>query len=116
MSRNLCSQVCVHCEHPVVLCEKVRPITKGDAGHYFDEFEGVLVANALCPMCDAKYLAWMDTSAHDRKYGCRERRSVDGIPVDLSYRSTFNDEPGDADLPAYVVEKSTVWVRKGRYK
>lgn len=118
MSRNLCAQVCVHCEHAVVLDEPARPITKEDCWRYIDEFRGTLVARAHCPMCEAKYLAWMDDTEHTCRYGrgmVSPRVSRDGIPIDLSYLSTFDDEPGPEDLPRYRVERVTTWVRKGLY-
>ncbi len=64
MSRNLNSTTCDQCGHDVELIEKPRPITVKDAGSYFKEYEGMLVANAECPMCMAKYLALVDKDQH----------------------------------------------------
>lgn len=123
MSRNLCKTNCDACPAPFVALEETpRPIRKEEAGVYFDEFQGMLVANATCPACEAQYLAWVDE---------RPRKPIrlpggsmyfperfvdpefDSLPyVDLSYRSSFNDEPGGVDdLPKYEVEY--VFVRVG---
>lgn len=102
MSRNLCQTECDRCGHePVRLEEPPRIIGEADAGRYANEYRrnGLMVANATCPVCDAQYLAWV-TSAEG--YGARDmdRALARGIGYfDLSYRSTFNDEPGEQDLP-----------------
>jgi hypothetical protein len=94
MSRNLCQTYCERCKtEPVRLVERSRPITKKEAEVYFEEFKGLLVADAYCPNCNARYLAW-----------CKDPLSLrapdyDMDYFDLSYRSTFNDEPGPDDLP-----------------
>jgi hypothetical protein len=56
---------------------------------YLPEYHAMMVADAECPDCGAKYLAWMTYG----QYGGSD------VPIDLSYRSTFNDEPGEADMP-----------------
>lgn len=109
MSRNLSETGCHFCPAPgrdIVLEEEPRPITRADAGRYFDEYEGFMMANAHCYHCDAKYLAWCaESKAWLRKYG-RERypnEPRDGLRhFDLSFRSTFNDEPGPDDLPKWA--------------
>jgi hypothetical protein len=53
----------------------------------------MLVANATCPNCQARYLAWVARIPYRREW-----LSYEGYE-DLSYRSTFNDEPGLGDLP-----------------
>jgi hypothetical protein len=65
------------------------------------------VANAECPVCKAKYLAWVYPPTKGRHAG----RSYyhNGAFYDLSFRSTFNDEPGESDLPVFEAERS--WVR-----
>src|SRR5690349_14739725 len=111
MSRNLCSTSCGQCPWSfMVLEEKPRPITKEEAGPYFNEYDGMLVANAKCPMCEALYLAWVNES-------CMGVRYVRGYPIppreadedlgyfDLSYRAAFNDEPWVTDLPIWKVHR-----------
>ena len=108
MSRNLYATLCVPCEHAVELDEDPRPITADDAGPYFDEYEGMTVANAYCPICNAQYLAWVDQSERKVYPGLRPGY---GQITDLSYRSTFNDEPGKDDRPDYDVQKIELWLR-----
>ena len=109
MSRNLYQQTCYYCDHPIMLLEKPRPITEEDAFGYFKEFKGMVVAIAYCPVCLAKYLAWVDTS----KRLNHSSKNYHEVIQDLSFLSTFNDEPGPDDLPAYKVEKR--WIRVGDY-
>ena len=106
MSRNLLSTDCYFCHTAVELVGSVHPITKDEAGGYFDEYEGLVVANASCPDCKAKYLAWVDETP-------RNKPSFDRVPsnsvpfFDLSFRSTFNDEPGDEDMPTMRCSRKT---------
>lgn len=94
MSRNLCEVVCGRCNAEPTMVEQPREITRVEMGRYADEFRGMIVANAECPRCQARYLAWVDRIPHRRDpYRCEA-----GF-CDLSYRSTFNDEPGEDDLP-----------------
>lgn len=117
MSRNLLSKRCVHCGHDVKLLEEPRPITEEEAGVYFDEFRTMEVANAECPACKAKYLAWVNPPTQGIHAGTTRGEAIDGH-YDLSYRSTFNDEPSEEDLPTYEVRKETRWVRinEGQYE
>lgn len=110
MSRNLCRVICYYCGHPVKISEPPRPITVYDCGRHFKEFKGMLVAKACCSACLAKYLAWIDLS----KCVKNPRPKYHEIIEDLSFRSTFDDEPGPNDLPEFEVEKQ--WVRVGPYK
>lgn len=93
MSRNLGQTCCKICSDKVVLDEQPRLATENDCGFYLSERRpGFMVANSHCVACDAKYLAWVE--------------SDDGTGnqfVDLSFRSTFNDEPGPDDLPTQEV-------------
>lgn len=76
MSRNIGRETCAFCHSEIELLERPRLITPADAGdYYFKEHEGMTVTKAQCPVCLAQYLAW--TERHD-----------------LSFRSTFNNEPG----------------------
>lgn len=99
MSRNLCETSCSWCNGEVILEEAGRPILEEECGAYFREYRSMLVANAHCRECEAKYLAWVDwpgnsywTNKGDRAF------------MDLSFRSTFNDEPGLEDQPKYMIE------------
>ncbi len=102
MSRNLGSTCCAICSGSIVLEESARPIVAGDAHVYFAEYQGMLVAAAHCYDCNAKYLAWVDTARNQRlNRGHWKRREYDDREfVDLSFRSSFNDEPGPEDLPS----------------
>jgi len=101
MSRNLCQTNCDFCDGRVSLEEPPRPIRHYEAGRYYNEFEGMLVADAECNACGAKYLAWVDeTTRFKWGFSARRAEACDEPPfVDLSFRSTFNDEPGKADMP-----------------
>lgn len=116
MSRNLCATVCVHCQHPVKVIEYPRPFKDEESHGHFKEFEGMLVAKAECPVCFASYLAWLDTTTCvnpvHKNHG---EKALPGDVIDLSYLSTFNDEPREDDLPIYNVEKTTVWIRTGKF-
>lgn len=97
MSRNLGTLTC-RCSASPVLIEPPRAITKEDAHGYFEEYKGMIVAKALCMVCGAKYLAWISNvpGSGDGTTGV----STPGVRhCDLSYRSTFNDEPGLDDVP-----------------
>jgi hypothetical protein len=125
MSRNLCQSTCHYCETELVLVEKPRPITPNDARGYYTEYQGMTVANADCPACEAKYLAWLDGSKRNGHYKngygidvqankrpeCHFNPSGDFIIQDTSFRSTFNDEPGPDDLPKWKVKVQWVRVR-----
>lgn len=115
MSRNLNSTTCDFCGHDVELNENPRPITVKDTGiRIFKKFEGMLVADAECPMCFAKYLAWVDEATMvGNKHHHRSPNRYGGI-VDLSFRKSFNDEPHEEDLPAYEVQQVISWHRIAR--
>lgn len=102
MSRNRGSRSCAFCDDggTVVLTETPRPITNEDAGRYFQECEGMLVAFAECSFCHSKYLAWCDDTTGKTRHTLFDRQCSEEVPFfDLSFRSTFDDEFGDADLP-----------------
>lgn len=71
--------------------EPPRSILPSEAGRYYEEFSNLSVALAHCTLCKAQYLAWFNYNG--------VRTPGDGRIVDLSYRSTFNDEPSESDLP-----------------
>jgi len=109
LSRNLGKKNCDYCGGDVTLVGSVAPITEKQAHRYFDEFEGMLVADAQCSRCEAKYLAWVDQRPcvnPIHRGGHSYGHSPDEPFFDLSFRSTFNDEPGAADKPKYkIVER-----------
>ena len=117
MSRNLGSTSCYFCYEQPVLVEQRRPITEADCGAYYGEFKGMQVANAECPVCEAKYLAWVDAKALGG-FGHLGRDADPEIGfVDLSFRSSFDDEPGPDDMPKWrIVTELTLhrnpWVPK----
>ncbi len=115
MSRNLGSTSCDFCGEKVTLDESPRPITREDAGHCYDTYQGyghagMIVANATCSVCEAEYLAWIDQSAC-AGYGTSgfpNRPEKEEPFMDLSFRSTFDDEPGIADMPKYAIRREIV--------
>ena len=86
----------------------VRPIDRVDAGEYFAEYQGMLVRDAECPCCLAQYLAWVKPAP-----GSHGHAEAVATHYDLSFRSTFNDEPGERDLPRYTVKVRVVYERTG---
>lgn len=108
MSRNLARTDCYFCGGLVRCVEWTRTISKNDCGVYIDEYRGMAVANATCSRCDAHYLAWLGRpDIWPRPIPPPEH--VDAI-YDLSFRSTFDDEPGITDLPKYHVVEQKVLV------
>mgnify|MGYP001151860163 CR=1 FL=1 len=92
MARNLGRTTCAFCNEPVKLEEEPRQIKPEEAGVYYHETVGYRFANASCTLCHAKYLAWFREPGSDEI-------------SDLSFRSTFDDEPGEMDLPKFTVER-----------
>lgn len=113
MSRNLAQTVCYFCDGAVRLEEEGRPITKAEAGPYYETtggygFAGMVVANATCVDCEASYLAWIDQSRCDG-YGAHPQTDRQGLGFyDLSFRQTFNDEPGPLDMPKWLIVRGIV--------
>lgn len=111
MSRNLCKTGCDFCSDTPLLSEEPREITEQDCGpHMFPEYAGMKVANAECPSCCAKYLAWVTAPRSWGQWRLGERAFFD-----LSFRSTFNDEPGLDDLPLFDVTTRIVRERTGQF-
>ncbi len=113
MSRNLGRTDCRECigesEH-IVFDEEPRPVKDTDVGrHFFAEYQGLIVAHARCILCHTLYLAWVDWPGSSSSYF---RRREEHRFVDLSYRSSFNDEPNAIDLPVYEVEVIRTYVRR----
>ena len=102
--RRLETTKCVYCKGDVAKVEKPRQITKKEAGPTYEHVKCLVVANAMCLACRAKYLAWIDARAvvdgAPRPYS----RCSDSI-MDLSFRSTFSDKLGPDDMPEF----SVVW-------
>ena len=102
MSRNIGIAECDRCGVTPVLSERPRKITRKDACKFYEEFEGLIVAHAVCPQCGARYLAWVNEKKRKRK-SFSPRAPIKGVGFfDLSYRSTFNEEPGPKDLPPWT--------------
>jgi hypothetical protein len=97
MSRNIGNTDCAICNATVVLCGEPHPITPDEAGGYIRYFEGMIVADAVCMRCDAKYLAWVKRAKRMERSWMRDDYTRPFF--DLSYRNSFNDEPADGDLP-----------------
>lgn len=102
------------------MIESVRLITEAETGGCFLEYAGMLVAHAQCEDCEAPYLAWV--LGNNRGSGPENYDKAEHIVRDLSYRSTFDDEPGPEDFPKYAIRRDPVrrpWtledsVRSGR--
>lgn len=111
MSRNLGLRSCYFCLGSVELDETPREVTQAEVGPYYETpdgwgFKGMICANASCRTCEAEYLAWVSLSACPG-YRYREEHVCENGYFDLSFRSTFNDEPGDRDRP-----KKFHWLRE----
>lgn len=104
MSRNLLSTICYFCNGPVVLEQTPHIVSPDECGPYFEEYQGMRVANARCKDCCALYLAWVTPPPGHGPI------QYEGTHYDLSFRSTFDDEPGLADLPKFVIERKAVRV------
>lgn len=103
MSRNLCMTSCHVCSGEVRCTEEPRPATEADCGVYWREKsrQDFWVAFAECVDCETKYLAWCAWT-FVMPYGIEEHRDSRNLHppfFDLSYRSSFNDEPGGDDIP-----------------
>lgn len=56
---------CVFCEGEVVRCEKGRLITLKEASSdaLYNKIKALVVADAMCVTCHAKYIGWIDVRA-----------------------------------------------------
>lgn len=104
MSRNLASTHCAICGERPELVEAPRPVRADELGFHRERYLGnLVVANADCPDCGARYLAWVSHNfPPSSTFGSTRwvrKASGRGAFVDLSFRSTFDDEPGPGDLP-----------------
>lgn len=99
MSRNLAQRGCHQCNSSDIQYEEGRRlITPAEAGVYYDEYYNLVVCNAHCAICGTKYLAWFNYPKGSRA------NDIGQTHVDLSYRSTFNDEPGEDDVPTKLTQ------------
>jgi hypothetical protein len=106
---------CVFCEGEVVRTEKGRPITLEECGsaQLFNKIRTLIVADAMCLACRAKYIAWIDARAVVDGQAIPYSRTGDSFMA-LSFRSTFSDEPGPDDMPEFSViwrPELTPWPR-----
>lgn len=109
MSRNLARTNCRNCEGIVKI-----------TGVPYERsllFGRMWIADAECKSCGAKYAAWispapdMVTGGGGALYGARVSETMSLAAhgfYDLSYRSTFDDEPGPTDIPP----SSEEWQRR----
>jgi hypothetical protein len=109
MSRNLGQTNCNFCRGVVKLDEPPREVTKDDVGEYYETRDGyghagMIAAKASCVDCGAKYLAHI-SMAKCVGYSWPQLRG-EGEFFDLSFRESFNDEPGEKDLPDFEITDS----------
>ena len=100
MSRNLCKTICDVCGSPVRVTGAPRLVT-----NVFGNFS---LADAECVACRARYSAWFADP-----HGSHGQRTDVGF-YDLSYRASFNDEPGEGDVPSGEVKVFRVVTVDGR--
>lgn len=126
MGRTLAvGTICGMCQlDAVVLVEKSRLITRRDLGlertaedleYLMRTWDGLRVAEAICVACGTRYLAWVDASniAEPGLVPPYSHESGKEFCA-LSYRSTFNNDPSDEDLPTHrVVSWSELTVSAG---
>jgi len=107
VSRNLCRTGCWYCHGRVARQGPVHLATGDDVGGHADEYGGRLwCAEAMCVDCEAKYLAWFNYPGAGDYRNARQPEVVD-----LSFRSTFDSKPGEADKPKWVIART----RTGEY-
>ncbi len=107
MSRNLARTDCRICTCAVKITG--LPMVSNIA---YDGLS-IVFAHAECVACKAKYSAWLHS--HSDQGRTSHRTDPTGIFYDLSFRSTFNDEPGKDDVPhapEYPFANSVVTVHK----
>lgn len=90
MSRNLCRLDCYICQAPVTMTG--TPYRLPDDHIHC---AGLVVCDAECSACEARYTAWLGGGSAPP----RDPYRGDAGFYDLSFRSTFNDEPGTEDVP-----------------
>jgi hypothetical protein len=115
VSRNLGRKECYFCPgvptidgEPIAFA-KYRPLWPDQK-----QYQGLKVAHATCPLCLAKYAAWLPWDDGSR-YGWFRDAGPNGY-TDLSFWSTFNDEPGREDLPEFEIKTTVTHERAGIYR
>jgi hypothetical protein len=84
------------------LTEDARALAPEEGGRYYERYRGRMYANAECA-CGARFLAWLERG-ETWNQGTRQFEPHGWEIADLSYRSTFNDEPGEGDKPDLSVD------------
>ncbi len=108
MSKNIGSKDCRNCglvDTVVIIGAQMAweqyYAWEGEAAKHF---RGMQIAQAECQYCQTRYMAWVWPSANMvwERPTFKPEWSMDDPPekrfYDLSYRSTFNDEPGPSDI------------------
>jgi hypothetical protein len=95
MSRNLCRTDCCYCHYdlenePLI---NVHKITKQEAGNYYQVLYDLNVCDITCPICGSSYIGWIGPDSRHPK----------PTLFDLSFRSSFNDEPNPEDKPTVTM-------------
>lgn len=110
MSRNLSRTDCQHCGQDAVVINgpvsNYEDMYPEDQSELSKHLKGMQVACAVCEYCECLYMAWVWPSPNMvwERPNFKPDWTLDTEPskrfYDLSYRSTFNDEPGRYDIPA----------------
>lgn len=97
MSRNICRTECPRCGDTPTITGPALDIKDSEHGVSFRELHGMKIAHADCSTCGALFWAWVTAPPYWTRGGDTDDRPFN----DLSYRSTFNDEPGPDDEPPW---------------
>lgn len=101
-----------------MLVEKLRAfadkLSNPSYAAYAHTHKTLIVADAECPDCSAKYVAWIDGGSEGAHPQPRPDEPYEMVR-DLSFRSTFDDEPGPSDLPLYDVTRAPIRTAKKRH-
>lgn len=108
MALNLSKTKCHFCYEDIKITGPIHSPTLEDVKKEENLREPYLihtyVAEAECSLCGAKYTSWHRIE-HDRS-----------VITDLSFRSTFRDEPGPSDLPCMAKRKLFTKIRRFKQK
>lgn len=109
MSRNCGTAGCYACDGRLRVDGAAQSFTAlFPASSMRGEYGGHDFVPLVCEDCEAKFLGWVT-----RNTGAGEAEDGGITWYDVSWRSSFNDEPGPDDIPKWDVE--TVRRRKGPY-
>lgn len=108
MSRNLCRDRCVYCGDDVRLVPE-WPVIQEWARPVRDRYR---LVSAICRGCQSLYVAHVDYS-EDRHLRSPDLANDFRQVKDLSFWSTFNDEPSEMDKPKREVKVFQVKVVNG---